>query len=266
MSTVTQTDEVLDDLTILELEALTLALELPSLPGAGVHPFGGLDSEQAAAAMLHAMRACVAKGYVAEVGDGQFQVQSAPAQILSAAAWPLSVVRMVTYDGDVVGPVLFVYLRPQIAVVHSIDLDGRHRLVARSLDAACDELIELVAGGVESEQDDETALVLSRGALAGSDSSMDGVDLDRLAQVRRAMRSGAGVRIDLGDPRFPEQGSLYVALAAGPDVDPWILSGIGLSDDALVTCRPATRFHLRGAIDGLLAASSVGEARGAAAG
>jgi hypothetical protein len=266
VSTATQNDEVLDDLTILELEALTLALELPSLPGAGVHPFGDMDAEQAASAMLYAMRACAAKGYVAEVGDGQFQVQSAAAQILSAAAWPLSVVRMVTYDGDSVGAVLFVYLRPQIAVVHSIDPNGRHRLVARSLDAACDELIELVSGLVEAEQDDEAPLVISRAALARSDSSIDGVDLDRLAELRRAMRSGAGVRVDLGDARFPEQGSLYVALAAGPDVDPWILSGIGLSDDALVTCRPATRSHLRGALDGLLAASSIGEARGAAGG
>lgn len=266
MSAVIQNDEVLDGLTILELEALTLALELPSLPGAGVHPFGDMGAEQAASAMLHAMRTCAAKGYVEEVGVGEFQVQSAPAQILSAAAWPLSVVRMVTYDGDSVSAVLFLYLRPQIAVVHSIDLEGHHRLVARTLDSACDELVELVSGLVKAEQDDEAPLVLARGALSGSDSSVDGINPDRLAEVRRAMRSGAGVRVDLGDARFPEQGSLYVGLAAGPDVDPWILSGIGLSDEALVTCRPATRSHLRGALNGLLAASSIGDARGAAAG
>lgn len=259
MKTTSDVNEILDDLSVLDVEALSVALELPSIPGVGVRPFGDMDPEDSAAAMLHAMRGLVARGYVRDLGDDRFAVEPATAQVISAAAWPLTVLRVVTYVGGGVESFFFVYAREGVSIVHEIGPSGRHRLIPKSLASACDDLVGLLSHLVEAEDGEERAIVLPRRELmSAAPGTGDAEIAEILARARATAASGYGIRVDLGDPRFPENGSLYVALLGGPNVDPWVLSGVGLDDEALVTCAPATKRDLRGALKAMLEASSVG--------
>ena len=246
---------MLDGVTARELDTLRVCLELPALAGAGVQPLSGMSESDQAIAIGRSLGELADRGYVQRLDDERFAIRPGISQLLQAAAWPATVVRLVAYATSEPQAVVFAYGIHDLAVVHEVSPEGSHRLMPKPTAEVRAEIEDLLVSQVTDPVSTVEAVTVSRGEFLASsvpDDDEVGADAVALEAAREAARSGTGARIDVAQAGRPGDRDPYFEVLGDSESTRWLLSGIGLADTDLITCRPATEAHVRGAFAAIL--------------
>ena len=247
--------EVLDGVSTLELETLLTCLELPPLAAGMTSELAGRDAGDQAVLIAAALGRLAERGYVTNDGQGQFTVRPAIAELLAAAAWPSSVLRVLEFQMGDASALVFVYGIEGLSIVHEVSAEAVHRLLPKRPVDVATELAELLASQVRPTASAAVAFRTSRAALMadGTTDPAEWKDIaESVAEARAAMLSGRGVRLDAAQAGRAHERDLYLEVVGDAQTTQWLLTGIGLADDDLITCRPATAEHVRRAFEAML--------------
>lgn len=251
--------ETLDGISTLELETLLTCLELPPLAAGMSSEMAQRDAGDQAVLIAHALGRLTERGYVSSDEPGRFMVRPAIAELLAAAAWPSSVLRLLEFQGGDPSALVFVYGIEGLAVVHEVSAEALHRLLPKRPADVATELDELLAAQVGPTASAAVAFRTSRAALM-ADGTTDPAEwrdiAESVADARAAMLSGRGIRLDAAQAGRAHERDLYLEVVGDAQTTQWLLTGIGLADDDLITCRPATAAHVRRAFAAMLAGSA----------
>lgn len=251
--------EVLDGVSTLELETLLTCLELPPLAARMTSELAGRDAGDQAVLIAAALGRLAERGYVTNDEPGQFTVRPAIAELLAAAAWPSSVLRLLEFQGGEPSALVFVYGIEGLSIVHEVSAEAVHRLVPKRPVDVATEVGSLLASQVGATTSAAAAFRTSRAALMADGTTDPDAWTDiaqSVAEARGAMLSGIGVRLDAAQAGRARERDLYLEVVGGAQTTQWLLTGVGLADDDLITCRPATAEHVHRALTAMLADSA----------
>ncbi|MEP7191363.1 MAG: hypothetical protein ABI903_00690 [Actinomycetota bacterium] len=245
------------ELTPNELATLSVCLEVPQPMGLGVHPLDELSAAGRTLTMRSCLESLADKGCVDALPGERFRVRDHVAQIVSVAARPSAVLRLVATDAGQTTGLVFVYGIRDLAVVHEVCLDGRQRLMPKSLVDAVAELADVLGGLPPGADRADDSVVLTRAQLVpGPDQSGTVVD-PQVALIRGDLtRAAKSVRLDLAWRNGAAIVAPYLTVFTADSETSWILTGVGAEQDDLVTCRRADLTQVRRALGAMLVGSA----------
>jgi hypothetical protein len=238
---------VLSDLSSAELQTLCVALVVPPLVGLGVHPLDDISDDERVALMYRSMTSLADRGYVNRVGPGDFAVAPWVAQVMTAAGRPSAVIRILELANPEEPKVAFIYGIEELAVVHELQSDGTHRLLAKSLAQAVHEVSGILASFSSIGFGEDRRFTLRRGVLMSDDvleSTVDDGLLALITAARSAAASGQGIRVDVAWVFEGEAVEPYLAVLGADGQEHWLLTGIGQSSEDEITCHSASAHHV----------------------
>lgn len=245
------------EITPNELATLSVCLELPQPVGLGVRPLDDLSDEDRTLAIRSCLESLAQKGYVEALPGERFRVHDVAAQIVTVAARPSAVLRLLRSDGDQPTALVFVYGVRDLAVVHEVCLDGSQRLMPKTLADAVAEIAD-VLGGLPAEADPpHEAVVMTRAQLMPA-SQPTGADADpRVETIRSDLaRATESVRLDLAWLHGAATIAPYLTVFTSDAEPAWLLTGMGAEPDDVVTCHRAEVAHVRRALHSMLVGSA----------
>ena len=245
------------ELTPNELATLSLCLEVPQPVGLGVHPLDVLSVADRTSTVRSCLESLAGRGYVEALPGDQFRIHDVTAQIVTVAARPSAVLRLVRSEGDQTTGLVFIYGIRDLAVVQEVRLDGSQRFMPKSLTDAMAELADALGGLPSEAESAEPAVALTRAQLMPAPQPQRSDTDPRVEGIRRDLaRAVESVRLDLLWMNGSATVAPYLTVFTADDETSWLLTGIGAEADDIVTCHRASVIQVRRALHAMLVGSA----------